>query len=120
MPPLTAEEARRLGQALNFTSPVELGRVFDLLGWSLDDEIRELIGVAQQDINLSAKVSAIKALRGILYENLRHSGLIRQVRETGRTHDEQGQHELSASRVYTIIQGVQPARGDSDPRKGDG
>jgi len=100
---LTTEEQQQLGQALSFTSPVELGRIFNLLGWTFDDEIRELVHVARQNVSMAAKISAIKALRSILVANLKLSGLIEEVSEHGA--DKKGDYSLSASRTYQIIRG---------------
>lgn len=70
---LTGDEMLQLAQ---FT---DISQVLDILKtkkWTGENELEELVAVANQNENLGAKVSAIKYLRQLVYDALRASGMM--------------------------------------------
>jgi len=74
-------------QLASFT---DIGEMLDALKtrkWTGDTELDELIAVARQNENLSAKISAIKYIRELLYETMQASGLMVKATRTFRGAD---------------------------------
>jgi len=62
--------------------PNLVAAVFDQFGWSFSEEVSELLKIVRQNMNLPAKLNAIKQLRTIMRESAEASGMIANVSRT--------------------------------------
>jgi hypothetical protein len=67
---------------VSFNDPNLVLSLFRQLGWGLSFEIKETLSIAQQNINLGAKLSAIKHLRTLLREAAEAAGYYGKVTQT--------------------------------------
>jgi hypothetical protein len=78
---LLTRETTELGGILSFSSPEELNRVFDVMGWTFDEEVTRLVEIARNSQSDTARLMAIKALRMVRRECLEYSGLLQEIRQ---------------------------------------
>lgn len=78
----------QMEQLVQFTDAGTFLTTLDQCNWTGATEIEEILTIARQNINLGAKLSAIKYLREILKDTMESSGLL--VRATKTMHNPNG------------------------------
>jgi len=121
---MSASDAAMMISSLGDTNLVV--SMFDSLGWTFTDEIREVLKLVRQNTNLPAKLNAIKYLREILREAAETSGMIANVTRTIPGHD----GESTTFHARGIVDALHPEKrkqvdstmkGNEDERReGDG
>lgn len=81
---LTVEQMEQLVQ---FTDASAFLESLEEFGWTGTTEVEEILLIARQNINLGAKLQAIKYLRELLYETMQASGLLVKATRTLRGAD---------------------------------
>lgn len=81
---------------LSYSDPNLVTGLFEQLGWSPSAEIIETLYIARQNVNLAAKLSAIKYLRQLVRESAEAAGLIGTVSKT--VHGRDGSHTTFSAR----------------------
>jgi len=87
---------------LSYNDPQLITTALNSLGWNCNIEILETISVARQNVNLGAKMTAIKYLRTLLQETAEASGYISQVSQT-RPGADGGSTTFSAKRISAAL-----------------
>jgi len=80
-------DSEQLVALSEYTDPANLLEKLTVHDWTPDSEIRELIGLIQQDDNLSVKLKALKYLRELVREAMEAAGLRAHVTRTQTTPD---------------------------------
>lgn len=115
----TPEEA--LSMILSFNDANLVSMLFEKRGWSLSEEIKETLSVARQNVNLGAKMTALKHLRTLVKEAAEASGYIAKVSTTIPSED--GSHTtFSANRIAAALNPKKPKKiesiqGDSNDKE---
>lgn len=87
---------------LSYSDPGLVTSLFNQLGWCPSAEIVETLYIARQNVNLAAKLSAIKYLRQLVRESAEAAGLIGTVSKT--IHGKDGSHTtFSARNMATVL-----------------
>jgi len=95
---------KAIGLALSFTSPLEVGSIFEECGWSPRTEISILVDIASDDgVNPRDRMTAAKFLRHILTQALVSTGLIAAGGAKLRPEDRQAP-VISTATVQSAIQ----------------
>jgi len=68
--------------ACTIADPNIVTSIFQQFGWTFNEEIMQVLKVARQDLNMPAKLNAIKMLREILKESVEHAGGIGDITHT--------------------------------------
>lgn len=76
------ELSAAIDMAASLADPNLVNSLYQQYGWNLNTEVRELIAAARQNLNLPAKLKAIKMLRDIMIESAERSGLIGEYSKT--------------------------------------
>ena len=64
---------------LSYNDPNLITQILEHYGWSCSQEILETLKVARQDVNLGAKMTAIKHIRTLLREAAEASGMVGKI-----------------------------------------
>jgi hypothetical protein len=94
---------------LEFNDANIVADIFQQLGWSLSQEIIETLSVVRQDVNLGAKMTAIKHLRKLLEESAEQAGLIAKVSKTVPS-DDGSSITFSAKRIAAVLSRPKPVK----------
>ena len=123
---LIPEQLQIMERGLAFLSPIELAAAFQVEGWTPNTEIQELVMLARQDKNPTVKLGAIKALRKIMTDTLKSSGMLQKVVQRVQGETPNGER-IAETRVYDAIStlrnlhdSVSPTRAHPHPGRDDG
>lgn len=67
---------------LSFSDPNIIANVFASKGWTFTEEIKETLSVVHQNVNLAAKMTALKHMRSLVKEAAEAAGLVAKVSRT--------------------------------------
>lgn len=104
---------RRLDHLMSFADPVSYADAFLLSGWSVADEVEELVQMARQSDDLRLKLLAITRLHRNALEALTLGGLLRRVALTA--HDAAG-NTMTVQQVATAATNAQHRLADLSDR----
>ncbi len=91
---------------LSFNDANIVTSIFQQLGWDCSQEILETLSVARQNVNLGAKMTAIKHLRKLLQESAEASGMSAKVSKTIPGQD----GEFTTFSARRMIQSLNPTK----------
>ena len=99
-----AAEVQALSELLTYVSPIQLANVLQVHGFTLGDEVDEIIKTIRQDVNLPAKLSGIKLLRSIIKESIEASGASVEVSRKTVTPQADGTEVVETAKITRMVQ----------------
>jgi len=93
---------KTLENFLSFNDPNIISLIMKQLGWSCCDEIYETLSVVRQNINLGAKIAALRHLRKLLHDAAESSRVVTKVSKTIPVEDG-SQVTFSAKHIAEVL-----------------